>query len=87
MKFFSKGNTAEKGAKIIEAVIRMAESLDMMVIAEGWDDKHQLDIVYDLGCEYILVYYFGRTMSQDQYEKLTNHDEEEQHDMPQPESS
>ena len=26
-------------------------------------------------------------MSQDQYEKLTNHDEEEQHDMPQPESS
>ena len=29
----------------------------------------------------------GRPMSQDQYEKLTNHDEEEQHDMPQPESS
>lgn len=39
MKFFSKGNTAEKGAKIIEAVIRMAESLDMMVIAEGVEEK------------------------------------------------
>ena len=87
MKFFSKGNTAEKGAKIIEAVIRMAESLDMMVIAEGVEEKHQVDFLNDLGCDYIRGYYFGRPMSQDQYEKLTNHDEEEQHDMPQPESS
>lgn len=87
MKFFSKGNTAEKGAKIIEAVIRMAESLDMMVIAEGVEEKHQVDFLNDLGCDYIQGYYFGRRMSQDQYEKLTNHDEEEQHDMPQPESS
>ena len=30
---------------------------------------------------------FRVIISQDQYEKLTNHDEEEQHDMPQPESS
>lgn len=87
MKFFSKGNTAEKGAKIIEAVIRMAESLDMMVIAEGVEEKHQVDFLNDLGCDYIQGYYFGRPMSQDLYEKLTNHDEEEQHDMPQPESS
>ena len=87
MKFFSKGNTAEKGAKIIEAVIRVAESLDMMVIAEGVEEKHQVDFLNDLGCDYIQGYYFGRPMSQDQYEKLTNHDEEEQHDMPQPESS
>lgn len=87
MKFFSKGNTAEKGAKIIEAVIRMAESLDMMVIAEGVEEKHQVDFLNDLGCDYIQGYYFGRPMSQDQYEKLTNHEEEEQHDMPQPESS
>lgn len=87
MKFFSKGNTAEKGAKIIEAVIRMAESLDMMVIAEGVEEKHQVDFLNDLGCDYIQGYYFGRPMSQDQYEKLTNHEEEEQRDMPQPESS
>lgn len=81
MKFFSKGNTAEKGAKIIEAVIRMADSLDMMVIAEGVEEKHQVDFLNDLGCDYIQGYYFGRPMSQDQYEKLTNHEEEEQRDM------
>lgn len=62
MKFFSKGNTAEKGAKIIEAVIRMAESLDMMVIAEGVEEKHQVDFLNDLGCDYIQGYYFYRPL-------------------------
>ena len=57
------------------------------MIAEGVEEKHQVDFLNDLGCDYIQGYYFGRPMSQDQYEKLTNHDEEEQHDMPQPESS
>lgn len=72
MKFFSKGNTAEKGAKIIEAVIKMAESLDMTVIAEGVEEKAQVDMLADLGCDYIQGYYFAKPMPQAQYEKLAN---------------
>lgn len=72
MKFFSKGNTAEKGAKIIEAVIKMAESLDMTVIAEGVEEKDQVDLLTNLGCDYIQGYYFARPMPQAQYEKLAN---------------
>ena len=70
MKFFSKGNTAEKGAKIIEAVIRMAESLDMMVIAEGVEEKHQVDFLNDLGCDYIQGYYFYTPMPEEEFVKL-----------------
>ena len=70
MKFFSKGNTAEKGAKIIEAVIRMAESLDMMVIAEGVEEKHQVDFLNDLGCDYIQGYYFYKPMPEEEFVKL-----------------
>lgn len=72
MKFFSKGNTAEKGAKIIEAVIKMAESLDMTVIAEGVEEKDQVELLTNLGCDYIQGYYFARPMPQAQYEKLAN---------------
>lgn len=72
MKFFSKGNTAEKGAKIIEAVIKMAESLDMTVIAEGVEEKEQVDLLTNLGCDYIQGYYFAKPMPQAQYEKLAN---------------
>lgn len=72
MKFFSKGNTAEKGEKIIEAVIKMAESLDMTVIAEGVEERDQVEFLSDLGCDYIQGYYFAKPMPQAQYERLTN---------------
>lgn len=72
MKFFSKGGTQEKGAKIIEAVIKMAEALDMTVIAEGVEDKEQVEFLTKLGCDYIQGYYFAKTMPEEQYKKLIN---------------
>lgn len=73
MKFFSKGGDTEvKGAKIIEAVIKMAESLDMTVIAEGVEEKHQVEFLSKLGCDYIQGYYFAKPMPQAQYQKLVD---------------
>lgn len=73
MKFFSKGGDTEaKGAKIIEAVIKMAESLDMTVIAEGVEEKHQVEFLSGLGCDYIQGYYFAKPMPQAQYQELVN---------------
>ncbi len=70
MKFFSKGATAEKGAKIIEAVIKMAESLHMTVIAEGVEESEQVEFLTKLGCDYIQGYYFAKPMPQEQYQEL-----------------
>lgn len=73
MKFFSKGGDTEaKGAKIIEAVIKMAESLDMTVIAEGVEEKHQVDFLSKLGCDYIQGYYFAKPMPRAQYQNLVD---------------
>lgn len=74
MKFFSKGETQEKGAKIIEAVVKMAKSLDMVVIAEGVEEKDQVDFLVKLGCDYIQGYYFAKPMPLEQYKKLMNED-------------
>lgn len=72
MKFFSKGGTAEKGAKIIEAVVKMAESLNMTVIAEGVEEQEQVDFLTRLGCDYIQGYYFAKPMPQEEYQRLMN---------------
>lgn len=72
MKFFSKGGTAEKGAKIIEAVVKMAESLNMTVIAEGVEEQEQVDFLTKLGCDYIQGYYFAKPMPQEEYQRLMN---------------
>ena len=70
MKFFSKGGAADKGAKIIEAVIKMAESLNMTVIAEGVEEPEQVEFLTKLGCDYIQGYYFAKPMPQAQYQEL-----------------
>lgn len=77
MKFFTKGATKEKAEKIIEAVVKMAESLDMPVIAEGVEEKGQVDFLSDLGCNYIQGYYFARPMPEEQYQKLIEQDDGE----------
>lgn len=42
MRFLSKGSSEERGEKILEAVIKMAKSLDMLVIAEGVEEEKQV---------------------------------------------
>lgn len=79
MKFFSKGGTAEKGAKIIEAVVKMAESLNMTVIAEGVEEQEQVDFLTKLGCDYIQGYYFAKPMPQEEYQKLMNDKQKKTH--------
>lgn len=70
MKFFSKGGTGDKGEKIIEAVVKMAESLNMTVIAEGVEEQEQVDFLTKLGCDYIQGYYFAKPMPQNEYKQL-----------------
>lgn len=77
MKFFSEGETEEKGEKIIASVIQMAEALDMTVIAEGVENQHQVDFLTSLGCNYIQGYYFAKPMPEEQYKKLMGEEGEE----------
>ena len=41
MRFLSKGSSEERSEKILEAVIKMAKSLDMQVIAEGVEEENR----------------------------------------------
>ncbi len=71
MKFLSKSKMADsRGTKILEAVVRMAQSLKMPVIAEGVEEREQVDFLCSLGCDYIQGYYFAEPMSIDRYKKL-----------------
>lgn len=70
MKFLSKDETDSRSEKILEAVIKMAKSLNMPVIAEGVEEKHQVDLLKRLGCDYIQGFYFAMPMPMEKYEKL-----------------
>lgn len=76
MKFLSKGEES-RGEKILEAVIKMAESLDMPVIAEGVEEKQQVDMLSRLGCNFIQGYYFAKPMPLAQYRKMIMKEEQD----------
>jgi diguanylate cyclase (GGDEF)-like protein/PAS domain S-box-containing protein len=48
---------------IINAVVAMAQSLEMSTTAEGVEDAAQAAMIRELGCTKIQGYYFGRPMS------------------------
>ncbi len=47
-------------AAITEAIVAMANSLKLRVVAEGVETKDQLEFLTSLGCHYVQGYYFSR---------------------------
>ncbi|WP_239020448.1 EAL domain-containing protein [Novacetimonas pomaceti] len=47
---------------IVTAIIRLAESLKLIVVAEGVENARQLDLLRDAGCDVIQGYFFSRPL-------------------------
>jgi diguanylate cyclase (GGDEF)-like protein len=57
--FVRKIETEREAAAIVAAVISLAKSLDITVIAEGIESREQLAAVVDLNCEFLQGYLFS----------------------------
>jgi diguanylate cyclase (GGDEF)-like protein/PAS domain S-box-containing protein len=51
------------GVSLLRAIIAMAESLDLQIIAEGVETVEQFDLLCELGCGYAQGYYFCAPLS------------------------
>lgn len=59
-----------KNATIVNAVINLAEKLDLQVIAEGVEPAHLLQQLIDEGCQEVQGFYFSRPVSAEEFEEL-----------------
>ncbi|QEY58902.1 EAL domain-containing protein [Pseudomonas sp. C27(2019)] len=48
---------------LVEAIITMANSLGLKVVAEGVEDEQQLAILREIGCGFVQGYYFSRPIT------------------------
>ncbi|MGP1433135.1 MAG: putative bifunctional diguanylate cyclase/phosphodiesterase [Catonella sp.] len=59
----------ENSQLIIKAIIMMSDGLKLKTIAEGVEDKNQLNLLEKLGCDEIQGYIWGRPIPADEFEE------------------
>ena len=67
--FLSKDDSSSRCGKIITAVVYMAHSIDMPVIAEGVETKEEADFLKTVGCRFMQGYYFSKPVSAKDFEE------------------
>lgn len=68
--FVRQMNVAAESLQIVKTIIMLARALEMEVIAEGIEEKDQLDMLTQLGCEYGQGYYFAKPMDAEKAAEL-----------------
>lgn len=63
-------STDNKSKDILESVVHMAHWLNLKVIAEGVEDRQQVEFLLGVGCTYAQGYYYYRPMPISEFEQL-----------------
>jgi len=59
----------EQGAIFIDTIVKMGQTLNMKIIAEGVEEKEQVDYLKAIGCDQYQGYYFSKPLSVKDFEK------------------
>ncbi len=70
MKFVKNMLNDDKSLKLCELVMDISRFLDVPVVAEGVEEKAQLDKLRSMGCELIQGYYFSKPVPPDEFAKF-----------------
>lgn len=65
--FVRELETSSEDIALCRAIIMMAHSLGMQVVAEGIESERQLDMLRDLGCDYGQGFYFSKPLRPDDF--------------------
>ncbi len=68
--FIDKMNENESSKKYVEAIISLAHVLDFKVIAEGAEEKEQLETLRNINCDYVQGFFWGHPLSEDKAKEL-----------------
>jgi diguanylate cyclase (GGDEF)-like protein/PAS domain S-box-containing protein len=61
---------ATRGNSILRSIVRMAQWLDLKVIAEGVETSRQVDFLRSIGCRYVQGYYYSKPVPVETYERM-----------------
>lgn len=67
--FFRGIESVDRGMLIVSEVIDLAKKLDMKIVAEGIENKEQVEFLTAQECDLIQGYYFAKPMSIEEFEE------------------
>lgn len=66
----STKNKCIKSCVVVKEIIALAKALNMKCLAEGVEEKEQVDLLREYGCEVIQGYYYSKPLPVEEYEQL-----------------
>ena len=72
MKFVRDAFQKKGDTRMIEIIIDIARYLGVLTVAEGVENKTQLDALKDLGCDIVQGYYFSPPLPAERFGELIN---------------
>ena len=66
--FFRNDEGDGRGQIVVSEAIRLAKNLNMRTVAEGVEEKSQVDFLAEQGCDMIQGFYFAKPMPKEEYE-------------------
>ena len=70
MQFIRTAFKDHKDTRLLEAVIQLAQTLELPTIAEGVETAEQLLALKGMGCDIVQGYYFSRPLPADEFERF-----------------
>lgn len=68
-EFFRNLEKNKRAQIIIETIIEMCKKLNIKTVAEGIENKEQLEFLKKVGCDAIQGYYFSKSITIEEFEK------------------
>lgn len=69
-KLFLDDYHTKEGAIFLETIVKMGQSLQMNVVAEGVETSRQLEYIQKIGCHFYQGYYFSKPLPLMEFENL-----------------
>jgi|GEM_PF-627103 len=68
--------TFKQNAKLVESIVSLAHNFDLTVVAEGVEEKQQMEFLQNLECDYIQGYYYSKPLSEKDFLVYITHQQE-----------
>lgn len=75
MKFMQNELRPEGEKNILDFILNLAKWMNLMVVAEGVETREQVELLKNMGCDYVQGYYFAKPLPSEEFRELMVHSE------------